>query len=373
VKTKEGKSKSGKRPTGSSVAAEKRSRMAKARHKKPSVLRRKMPGGEGRPDNIEKSKHKEKAERRRRPEEAIEPALTITAPTVEQKRSKSNRRKNKEREPSHTIDRKMKSPSTAESATAGVMPTVEQKRSKALRKISPRARSLRMTALVTIMLLSLAVLLWVYTSTGVLNIKNIDVKGNYILGTNYLRSLSGITADTHLIKMDVKAAENALLSEPYVASVSISRRFPNTVVLDIVEREPQASILQNGKYHLVDQHGVVLASTDEKPPGLTEIKDAETPLLYSGNEITGGNFAVISELLSSMPSSLRDITTTAGYQSGDGLYLEAKGTRVIYGDSSDLSRKNTIALLALTGLVSHYNGVEYIDVSFPDHPVIKPF
>jgi cell division protein FtsQ len=172
--------------------------------------------------------------------------------------------------------------------------------------------------------------------------------------------------------MDVKAVEEALLSEPYIAGVDISRQYPNTVVLEITERRPSGAILQNGKYGLVDQEGMILESVEAIPPGLVEIKDLQLPLLLPGTEISGIDFASVTSMLGSLPPALREKTAAVGLRAEEGLYLEAGGTLVIYGEANDLSRKNTIALMALSTLVERYGTIEYIDVSFPDHPVIKP-
>ncbi|RJP29391.1 MAG: FtsQ-type POTRA domain-containing protein [Actinobacteria bacterium] len=233
------------------------------------------------------------------------------------------------------------------------------------------SRHVRILILGGLLLVSLAALLWVYTATGTLNVAKVEVRGNEVLDADYLRSLSGITRDTHLLKMDVKAVESAILSEPYVAGVDVSRQYPNTVVLQITERKPSAFIIQNGKFNLVDQEGMILESADAMPPGLIEIRDLDTQLLFPGMEVSGLDFATVTSLLGSLPPALREITTAVGL-GAKGLYLEGKGTLVIYGEASELPRKNTIALLALSGLVDRYGAVEYIDVSFPDHPVIKP-
>ena len=233
-------------------------------------------------------------------------------------------------------------------------------------------RPVRVALLATAFLASLAALLWVYTATGVLNVRKVEVRGNEKLASSYLRSLSGITGDTHLLKMDVKAVESALLSEAYVARADVSRHFPDTVILEIAERKPHGIIFQNGGYHLVDAEGVVLESVDTRPRGMVEMVGLDLPLLFPGVEVGGTRFATVSALVSSLPPPLREMTDAAGFSAGEGLYLESRGTAVIYGEASQFSRKNMIALLALMGLVDRYGEVEYIDVSFPDHPVIKP-
>ena len=231
---------------------------------------------------------------------------------------------------------------------------------------------MKTTLLAAAFLASLAALLWIYTGTGVLNVRHIEIRGNQQLDAGYLESLTGITPDTHLLKMDVKAVERALCSEPYIQSVSVSRRFPATVILEVNERCPQGMIVQNGKYHLVDSSGYILESLAEMPQGLVEIRDIEIPMLFPGKEISGEDFISAITLLESLPPDLKGITEAVGHHQEERLYLIGRGTMVIYGDTSDLPEKNTVALLALRDLVDNYAAIEYIDVSLPDHPVLKP-
>jgi cell division protein FtsQ len=243
---------------------------------------------------------------------------------------------------------------------------------EAEKKRRGRSRTSRIAVLGSLLFISLGALLWVYTATGVLNIKSVEVKGNEKLDEAYLRTLSGITQQNHLLKLDVGAVERALLSEPYVAAVEVSRSFPNKVVLEITERRPLAFILQNEGYNLVDGEGMVLETVEDRPQGLVEIRDLDLALLIPGSVVSDRDFAVVNSLLASLPPSLQEMTATAGYIDGEGLYIESGETIVIYGDESELTYKNTIALLALANLMDRYGTVEYIDVSFPDNPVIKP-
>lgn len=227
-------------------------------------------------------------------------------------------------------------------------------------------------ALVVMLLASLGLILWVYMYTGVLNVKEVEVRGNRRLDACYLRALSGITSQTHLLRMDVGAVERALLSEPYVAEVKVGRRFPYTVILQVSEKEPMGMILQNGKYHLVDDEGMVVESRDTPEEGLVEIQCRETRPLYPGVILEDANFPEYAAMLREMPQGLREITVVAGFQEGEGFYLEAEGTRVIVGEIKEVSRKMEIAYLALREIAPRYGKLAYVDVTYPDHPAIKP-
>lgn len=228
------------------------------------------------------------------------------------------------------------------------------------------------TALVVMLLASLALMLWVYMYTGVLNVKEVEVRGNHRLNAGYLRALSGITSQTHLLRMDVGAVERAVLSEPYVAEVRVGRRFPCTVILQVREKEPLGMILQNGKYHLVDDEGMVVESRDAPEEGLVEIRCRETRPLYPGVILEDANFPEYAAILREMPQGLREMTVAAGFQESEGFFLEAAETRVVIGGIEEVSRKLEIACLALRELAPRYGKLAYVDVTYPDHPAIKP-
>ncbi len=228
------------------------------------------------------------------------------------------------------------------------------------------------TALTALLLASLVLMLWVYMYTGVLNVKAVEVRGNHRLDAAYLRALSGITSQTHLLRMDVGAVERAILSEPYVAEVKVSRRFPYTVILQVREKEPLGVIVQNGKYHLVDAEGMVLESRDAPGEGLVEIRCSEPRLLYPGVILEDANFPGYAALLRDMPQGLREVTVATGFQEGEGFFLESAGTRIIIGSIEEVSRKLEIAFFALQELVPRHGKLAYVDVTYPDYPAIKP-
>lgn len=238
------------------------------------------------------------------------------------------------------------------------------------RKRDPRRW--RRTLLAVLLLVSLAAMVWVYLFTDVLNVRLVEVRGNRNLSADYLRSISGITSRTHILKMDVEAVEKAILAEPYVLRVEVHRRFPHTVILEITERTPVGCLLQNGRFHLVDREGLVVESTDSRREGIPEIIGLRLPLLYPGVRLEDPRFADVERLLEEMPGELRERAEEVGYTEGEEYYLVAKGTRIIFGECDDLARKMEIAMAALQDIAPRYGQLLYIDVTYPDHPAIRP-
>ena len=66
--------------------------------------------------------------------------------------------------------------------------------------------------------------------------------------------------DRSMLSLDLPRVRDEMLKLGWVKDARISRRLPDTLVVDIVEREPVAVWQHNGQLHLIDVNGVVLQS-----------------------------------------------------------------------------------------------------------------
>ena len=73
--------------------------------------------------------------------------------------------------------------------------------------------------------------------------------------------------DRSMLSLDLPKVRGEMLKLGWVKDARISRRLPDTLVVDIVERDPVAVWQHDGQLHLIDVQGVVLqsVSTDAMP------------------------------------------------------------------------------------------------------------
>lgn len=64
--------------------------------------------------------------------------------------------------------------------------------------------------------------------------------------------------DRSMLTIDLAAVRAEIIRIPWVKDARISRRLPDTLVVDIVEREPAAIWQQDGRLYLIDAEGVPL-------------------------------------------------------------------------------------------------------------------
>ena len=92
-----------------------------------------------------------------------------------------------------------------------------------------------------------------------------EVRNIEVTGINRLERLAvyEVLLDQHNMAMplvDLEAKRQELLDFSWVADARVSRRLPDTLVIEIVERKPMAVWQRNQKLSLIDAQGVVLES-----------------------------------------------------------------------------------------------------------------
>lgn len=126
-----------------------------------------------------------------------------------------------------------------------------------------------------------------------LRVAEVEVKGAAQMDDAPVRAIASRQVGEALPLVDVGAVRQDLLAFPYVHDARVSRRFPDTLVVDIVERAPAALWQGEGRMFLIDEEGVVL----ERIP-VAELPDL--PLLIG----SGANreYAQLTRLLDRVPT-----------------------------------------------------------------------
>lgn len=91
----------------------------------------------------------------------------------------------------------------------------------------------------------------------VLPVRSVQVRGNDFLSDRRVMQLAGVRRDFGWLYYGAWQAR-ALEANPWVRSARITKVFPDTVVIDVVERRPSARLERNGKRVVIDWDGTVL-------------------------------------------------------------------------------------------------------------------
>ena len=260
-----------------------------------------------------------------------------------------------------TRDRTGRSRRTPERrATAAVTPLVRR------RPARPRARSRRPIQLAAAVLVVGAVV-WLLLASPVLGVSTVQVDGVTTLPADQVRESAGIEPGTPLLRVDVDAARKRVARLPQVASVEVTRGWPRTVVVTVVQRVPVAIVGDPGGRSLVDREGVLFDTvTGEPPAGVVPLEVAAPG---PGEPATMAGLAAIEAL----PADIRrQVGSVAASTAEDVSLTLADGTLVLWGGQEESGRKAT-ALAALIEQLADgdLEPAATIDVSTPEAVVLR--
>lgn len=142
-------------------------------------------------------------------------------------------------------------------------------------------------------MLKLIISLLILTGLGIFlatspmfNIKHINVYGNEHVSTEQIISLSQIQLETNIYKVLLSRTEDNVKENAYIESAQISRKLPNEINIEVVERKTQYMLKFGNAYAYLSSQGYILEISEEKLnlPTITGYTTKEENLI-SGNRL----------------------------------------------------------------------------------------
>ncbi|MDK2820683.1 MAG: cell division protein FtsQ [Clostridia bacterium] len=244
----------------------------------------------------------------------------------------------------------------------------------AVQKYSPRVyRRRRINFLLLLIFLFTVTALFYFIHSGFFGFKHLVITGNRHIEAKEVENLMAVSKGTNLWQLDTSNIEKRLKTHPLIADVKINRRWPNTLTVNVKERNPKAIIFNQGNFFLVDGEGVIMQRVEKVGKinlplitGLDKLKDIGPGSLVNDERLKVA-LNVVKQISSEDLNQIREIIAT----SPNSLQFIWAGNIIIkYGDENEVANKMAKIHKALNGLNGTEN-VEYIDVSFEGPPVIK--
>ncbi|HEX6577890.1 MAG TPA: FtsQ-type POTRA domain-containing protein [Jiangellaceae bacterium] len=163
-----------------------------------------------------------------------------------------------------------------------------------------------------------------------------------------------------LVRVDTDAVAARVRDLPELASVSVARSWPRTVVISVTPRVAAAAITDADTWWLVDASGVLFGAAAEQPADLPVL---EAPVDAAAGATRAAGVAVLDGL----PANLRDLVEAVSAESEADVRIElVDGATVLWGRPELADRKAEVLLALLDQEASIY------DVSAPERPAIVP-
>lgn len=200
-----------------------------------------------------------------------------------------------------------------------------------------------------------------------LAVGTVRVDGAGSLAADEVREAAGVDIGTPLLRVDVEAAEARVARLPQISAVEVTRGWPQSVVVTVVERVPVAVVGQPGRRSLVDADGVLFDTiTGAAPLGVVPL-DVAAP--GPGDPAT----MAALEALVALPGEVRRVIGRTAVAGPEDITLTlTDGTLVRWGGPADSGTKSTV----LTALLERMDDGDLepagtIDLSTPDAVVLR--
>ena len=103
---------------------------------------------------------------------------------------------------------------------------------------------------------------FIFTSTW-FNIKEVYIAGNGYLSNETVIIQGGIKFHTNLFHFNSEKTNANLLSNPWIADVSIKKVFPDQLNIKLLERKPGVLLSYENRFYLVSEEGMILSVLEE--------------------------------------------------------------------------------------------------------------
>jgi len=199
-----------------------------------------------------------------------------------------------------------------------------------------------------------------------------------MLSEGEVRTLAAIPLSENLFFTDFSRTESNLGKITVIESFKIYRIPPATVLINIKERKPIATLVFSDNSMIIDEEGYIL----NRNPNLTlDIPNLANLPIVTGIEknerlqakrIDERTAQVISEIilkLSRFLDSSRMQLELGGLENVS--FLLDDLLRVKVGEAEEVKKKMEVFEALLPVIVGRWAEVEYVDVRYPDNPVIR--
>lgn len=208
------------------------------------------------------------------------------------------------------------------------------------------------------------------------DIKNIEVINNKNISKDEIINLSGINKGDNIFYTNMDNIKNGIITNPYIMKVEIKRKLPDTILINVKEREAVFYGEKNGKFAIVDKNGIVLEiRKDIKNMNLVKLQGFDVEKSQIGKPIATDDDRKLQLVynISSLIGNRKDNYKIAlvDIQDMNNIQFYYGNVLIKVGNGDDLDKKLNKAFNILSQKEEIKNAKKaYIDVSFNGNPVV---
>jgi cell division protein FtsQ len=207
--------------------------------------------------------------------------------------------------------------------------------------------------------------------TPLVAVSRVDVDGVVETDPALLQSVVDSTRGSAIVWLDLASVRRRLEADPWVRKVRVSRDWPHTIRIEVVERRPVASFAgPDNQVRVVDGDGRVLAVLSGLPADYPFLA-VNAPNLDAGSDAPPAVLAGIA-VAKVLPDELRGRIKQLDVSDAGEVQIElVPSGKVIIGAPSEL-RDKLVTLLTVLHKCGSGTPPDTIDVQVPSKPSLTP-
>jgi cell division protein FtsQ len=206
---------------------------------------------------------------------------------------------------------------------------------------------------------AVGLLVWTVYGTSVFGVREVRVVGAAVASVDQVRVAAAVGTASPLARVDVDEVRARVEALAPVDRAVVTRDWPSTVVVQVVERTPVAAVPWGEAFLLLDDEGVAFTQVPKAPSGL--------PVARLANPAPEDvNTRAALTVLAALTDELREQLTVLSVEAPARINLALRQDREVWwGDdtNSEMKARVATALLARDG--------KRIDVSAPEVVTIR--
>ena len=213
--------------------------------------------------------------------------------------------------------------------------------------------------LVIVLVLALLVgLVWLFFFSSVLAVKGVQVEGTGLLSEREVRRAAAVPIGEPLARVDIDAIRDRIRALAPVASVDVTRHWPDQVLISITERTAVAAVQVGTALKGIDADGVYFRDYARRPHDL--------PLITGPADIDRDALREAARIIVVLPSEVADRVAHIQVETIDQISLVLRDGRTVVWGSADQSDDKARVL----GVLLQQRATTY-DVSVPGQPTTR--
>lgn len=234
-------------------------------------------------------------------------------------------------------------------------PAERTRRRFARRQWRRRVRAWRYVAAAVLLVVVVAIGIWALYFSSWLSIQGVEVVGADTVSEQQVRDAAAVPEGDPLATVDLAAVRARVESLAPVRSADVSRQWPDTVLVRIVEREAVAVVDVAGTLRGMDEDGVLFREYRSRPDDL--------PLVAPGPDADSETLREAATVVGALPADLVSTVTRIEVDSVDEIRLVLGDERqVVWGSAEESDLKAEVLASLLQQQARTY------DVSVPSRP-----